>query len=116
MLFLIIFSTALIIFNGRFIYAQIKYSVLGPPPVLGSNGSWFPVSSNLDISLNLVIPKIGIKAPIVLTKHTDEYMLQKELEKGVVKYPGSNVILGHSSAFPWYRGNYGSVFSLLNKL
>jgi len=26
------------------------------------------------------------------------------------------IILGHSSAYPWYKGAYGSVFSLLNKL
>ena len=29
---------------------------------------------------------------------------------------GTIIILGHSSAYPWYQGNYGSVFSLLNKL
>ena len=24
--------------------------------------------------------------------------------------------MGHSSAYPWYKGNYGSVFALLGKL
>ena len=29
---------------------------------------------------------------------------------------GTTIIIGHSSAFLWYRGQYGSVFSLLNHL
>ena len=64
----------------------------------------------------MISSKIGVEAPIVLTSALDEGTIQIELEKGVVRYPNSNVILGHSSAYPWYKGNYGSVFSLLNKL
>lgn len=119
LIFLVIFAFAIFVFNGRFIYAQIKYSVLGPPPIrLDSEGifSGFPLSSEAELSLKLVIPKIGVEAPIILTEYTDEHMIQKALEQGVVRYPDSNVILGHSSAYPWYRGNYGSVFSLLNRL
>ncbi len=118
-IFLVVFIVALIIFNGRFIYAQIKYSVLGAPPVhLDSKGlfSGLPLSSEAELNLKLVIPAIGVEAPIVLVEHTDEYIIQKAFERGVVRYPNSNVILGHSSAYPWYRGDYGSVFSLLNKL
>lgn len=118
-IFLIVFFSALIVFNGRFIYAQIKYSVLGPPPIrLDSKGvfSGFPFSPEAELNLKLVIPKIGVEAPIVLVEHTDEYFIQNALEKGVVRYPDSNVILGHSSAYPWYKGVYGSIFSLLNKL
>ena len=116
-IFLIIFSFSLFIFNGRFIYAQIKYSVLGPEPV--KDETFFRGLPNLEgvgDSLRLVIPMIGVDAPIVLTNSTDKHILEKELEKGIVRYPDSNIILGHSSAYPWYTGNYGSVFSLLNKL
>ncbi len=50
--------------------------------------------------------------------------IYSNLEKGVVHYsdtakpgnPGVAVILGHSSAYPWYKGNYGAVFALLSKL
>lgn len=74
------------------------------------------------------IPKIKIKAPIVFPDTNDSNKLLKWLEKGVVHYPdsamfgdpptggGVAILLGHSSAYPWYRGNYGSVFALLEKL
>jgi len=98
---------------------KTKYSVLGPVPVIEhpfEKKSGLPNSSDVDLSLRLVIPKIGVDAPIVLTQYLEESMIQKELEKGVVRYPDSNTILGHSSAYPWYQGNFGSIFSLLNKL
>jgi len=114
-LFLIVFSFTLFIFNGRFIYAQLKYHFLGPSPI----------SFKPDIQLQkLAIPTIGVEAPIVLPESIDEYTLQRALEKGVIYWPESDlpdeegvvIILGHSSAYPWYQGNYGSVFSLLNRL
>ena len=54
----------------------------------------------------------------------DQNKLLKWLEKGGIHYPDSQnfgekgvaILLGHSSAYPWYRGDYGSVFALLEKL
>lgn len=109
-IFLIIFVLVLIMFNGRFIYAQIKYNILGPAP-LGEK-----IVRGLETPEKIVIPSISVEAPVILAENSDEYTLQKALGKGVVLYPNSNIILGHSSAYPWYKGNYGSVFSLLNKL
>ena len=70
------------------------------------------------------IPKIKVKAEVVFPDTNDSKKLLKWLEKGVIHYPDSEkfgergvaIILGHSSAYPWYRGNYGSVFALLEKL
>lgn len=104
-LFLIVFAFTLIIFNGRFIYAQVKYKVLGPKPTIPK-----------DAPQRLVIPKIGVDAPVIALENIDEQLAQKGLEQGIVNYPDSNVFLGHSSAYPWYKGEYGSIFSLLNKL
>lgn len=137
-IFIIIFSIILTIFlttfYGRFIYAQLKYGVLGSVPVdiVGNRNKLIdiadnkdkienklfrlPVSGSVDNVATLVIPLIGVNAPIVLSGNIDESLIQKDLEKGVVRYGNSNVILGHSSAYPWYKGKYGSVFSLLNKL
>jgi LPXTG-site transpeptidase (sortase) family protein len=114
LIFLIIFVFALIIFNGRFIYAQIKYSFLGAPTL--EQETIGKKQGAGDIPKRLVIPLISVDVPVVLVEDNDEYVIQKALEKGVVLYPDSNIILGHSSAYPWYKGEYGSVFSLLNKL
>lgn len=108
-IFLIVFGFAFVVFNGRFIYAQLKYQFLGTSKISFEPRKEFQPQ-------RLVIPAIGVEAPIILPENTDEYILQKALEKGVVLYPNSNIILGHSSAYPWYKGDYGSVFSLLNKL
>ena len=128
-IFLIIFSASVFIFNGRFIYAQIKYSTIGPPSI--SNFTELEVNSNLKaeqaeqiLPERLVIPSLGIEAPIVISQSDNEVALQKDLEKGVIYLPGSSnlnqkgtiVIMGHSSAYPWYKGKYGSIFALLNKL
>jgi len=115
-IFAIIFSISVAIFNGRFIHSQIKYSIIGPPPVTPFNDFTSSLPLSGDNVLRLIIPLIGIDVPIVLAQTSDEFLVQKDLEKGVVRYPNSNVILGHSSAYPWYKGDYGSVFSLLNKL
>ena len=48
----------------------------------------------------------------------------QELEKGVVRYPGTSkpgetgnaFIFGHSSNYPWMKGEYNSVFALLDQL
>jgi len=69
------------------------------------------------------LPKFNIKAPIITVKTPDLDLIYKELKKGVVLYPGStnpsqgySIIIGHSSQYPWEKGNYKSVFSLLNEL
>jgi len=124
-LFLAVFGLLLFVFNGRFIYNQIKYSVLGAPSGASENQIISPKKGDGDnIPQRLVIPFLDIDAPIVLPESSDESVLQKALEKGVAFWPGSvslgesgtMVILGHSSAYPWYKGAYGSIFSLLNKL
>lgn len=72
----------------------------------------------------IVMPKIGIDAPIVEPATLSDSDILKALESGVVHYsntskPGEqgNVFLtGHSSNYRWAKGNYNYVFSLLNKL
>ncbi len=79
----------------------------------------------------IVIPKLGKNIPMVdvaKKRITDPSELQdifmKELEKGVVRYPGSakpgnngtTFLFGHSSNFPWVPGEYNDVFALLDKV
>ena len=132
--FLIIFPIILIVFDGRALLAQINWQI----------DNWFSNVNQNRISLSssevdylisqtpqneqsearVIIPKINVNAPIVFPQTIDNKELLSYLEKGVIHYrdsaeigkPGTAIILGHSSAYPWYNGNYGSVFALLEKL
>lgn len=73
---------------------------------------------------SLEIPILGIYAPIVFSQSTDKKVLAKDLNKGVIVYPGSvlpgekgpTVILGHSSPLNWPKVRYDWVFNNLNDL
>ncbi|MFA5917705.1 MAG: sortase [Candidatus Gracilibacteria bacterium] len=91
---------------------------------------------SLDIDITpyenrIIIPKIGKNIPLLDIKNrtvtgqselNDIFM--KELEKGVIRYPGSvkpgeignSFIFGHSSNFPWVNGDFNDVFSTLNNV
>jgi LPXTG-site transpeptidase (sortase) family protein len=71
------------------------------------------------------IAKISVNAPVIYGLNTsDEKVFQKNLQNGVVQYPGTAqpgqtgnvVIFGHSSGRWWAPGHYKFVFSLLEKL
>jgi LPXTG-site transpeptidase (sortase) family protein len=73
---------------------------------------------------HILIPKIGVSAPIVFSPSADEPTIQKYLQSGIVHYPGTanpgevgNAFLtGHSSNFWWIKGNYNYIFVNLDKL
>lgn len=129
LIFIIVINVAMIIFNGRFIYAQIKYSFIGLPTTsdqLDPKETFVSTFFNKEYLLpdKLFIPSLNIEAPVVISQSLEEKSLQADLEKGVIYLPGSTalnengtmVIMGHSSAYLWYKGQYGSIFALLNKL
>jgi LPXTG-site transpeptidase (sortase) family protein len=70
------------------------------------------------------IPKINMTAPIVFSQSNNKASITKDLDSGVVYYPGSVypgqsgqiVILGHSAPAGWPKTKYEWVFSDLNKL
>lgn len=69
----------------------------------------------------LTIPSLRIEAPIVYAETVSEAEFQERLQKGVVHYPGTVLpgeygncyIFGHSSDYPWTKGEYKAVFALL---
>lgn len=95
-------------------------------------------AAKLDIDLDIapydnriIIPKIGKNVPLVdVGIHSSfdfdhiENIFMRELEKGIVRYPGTakpgekgnSFIFGHSSNYPWMKGEYNSVFALLDEL
>lgn len=91
---------------------------------------------NIDLDITpydnrIIIPKIGKNVPLVDVRldagfdfdHIENIFMQ-ELEKGVVRYPGTakpgesgnTFIFGHSSNYPWVKGEYNSIFALLDQL
>lgn len=129
--FVIVFVVIFTVLNGRFVYANLKYwLVIGPLPVaINANIPKLPISSPritppLPDQAILKIDRLGISASIVFDAGGDLKNIYSNLEKGVVHYSstpkpgldGVSIILGHSSAYPWYKGQYGSVFALLGKL
>ncbi len=77
----------------------------------------------------VIIPKIAKNIPLLDIKNQKigdmtelNKIFMKELENGVIRYPGSAkpgqdgnaFIFGHSSNFPWMDGDYNDVFSLLD--
>lgn len=73
-------------------------------------------------SLNL--PVINVKAPISWGIKNNPDEVAKALAKGLIQVQGTalpgeigNVfVTGHSSNYPWAKGNFNNVFSLLNKV
>lgn len=132
-IFLTTFAVVFLLLNYRFVEKNIQY-VIAPSTIrtrdtLADATRLFPLSAAkeekpLPNAAALIIDGIGIRAPIVFdtTSNVDE--IYDRLEDGVVHYsdtakpgePGVSIVLGHSSAYPWYDGDYGAVFALLSKL
>ena len=79
----------------------------------------------------VIIPRLAKNIPLVNVENNKvgnakdwNKIFETELEKGIIKYPGSAdpgeagnaFIFGHSSNFPWIKGDYNDVFALLDKL
>ncbi len=77
-----------------------------------------------DKNNSIEIPTINISAPVVIGESTDNNVLEDDLNRGPVYYPGSVlpgengqiVILGHSAPPNWPHIKYDWVFSDIEKL
>ena len=85
------------------------------------NDKIYPYSEKTN---SLEIPSISITAPLVIGETTNPKILEKNLNSGVVYYPGSVspgqngqiFILGHSAPPGWPKIKYDWVFSKINDL
>ena len=133
---LVIFATtftAAFPVEHRFVEKNVQY-LIAPGTIrtrdsLGDAIRLLPLAQNvrpkpLSDRATLVIDSIGVRAPIVFNVPDNNDLIYDNLEKGVVHYSntakpgelGAAIVLGHSSAYPWYNGDYGAVFALLSKL
>lgn len=75
-------------------------------------------------SPTLVVPKLGVTAPIIFVNTYDEATIESNLTNGVVHYyqtaepgkVGNSFITGHSSNYWWQKGAYNYIFANLDKL
>lgn len=97
-----------------------------------SEKNWVGVNIEITPYQNrIVIPKIGKNIPLVNIKNRAldnanelNNIFMKELEKWVIRYPGSAepgkewnaFVFGHSSNFPWIKWDYNDVFALLDNV
>ena len=135
MIFTSTFVVVFLLLNYRFVEENVQYivapSTIRSDSTLDAAVRLLPIadlsvsdSRPLPDSAELVIDTIGIRAPIVFGTPDDVDLIYDNLEGGVVHYSstakpgeeGVSIVLGHSSAYPWYNGNYGAVFALLSRL
>ncbi len=131
--FIATFIGAFLLLNMRFVEKNIQYAIapgtIRTRDTLQDAIRLLPLARNaqpkpLPNAATLVIDSVGIHAPIVFGVPDNNDLIYNNLEKGVVHYSntpkpgeeGAAIVLGHSSAYPWYKGKYGAVFALLSKL
>lgn len=126
---LVSFLVFLLVFNFQTIVNQIAFRLNPPKPNPPIEAITDP-SPNADLAQavdapdQIVIPKLGVTAPIVFEPSIAEQAIQVALRDGVVHYagtalpgePSNSVIVGHSSNDWWEPGNYKFIFANLDKL
>ena len=73
---------------------------------------------------HIQIPQIDVNAPVIYNSGVSEQEIIDNLNQGVVFYnnsdlPGTgglSIYFGHSSNYPWRRGEYDTIFSLLPQI
>ncbi len=76
------------------------------------------------LAVTLLVPRIGIQAPLIWSESEQEKDIERDLQHGVIHYPGTAIpgqegntfITGHSSDFVWQKGAYKDVFKNLPDL
>jgi LPXTG-site transpeptidase (sortase) family protein len=74
--------------------------------------------------IRIIIKKINVSAPVILSDSVSDQALLEDLAKGVVRYPttasagqdGNMVLSGHSSNYSWIKSDYNYVFRSIGKL
>lgn len=107
--------------NFQLLQAKVQYqlSQMNPPKM----SAVAPVVQNQQTS-QIIIPSIGVKAPVIYINSVDNGVIAYSLRSGVVHYAttalpgqkGNVAIFGHSSGLAWAPGDYKFVFTNLDKL
>lgn len=130
----------LLFLSNAFYYPAPPKEIASPSPTASdvADERSIPAQDNYSVNtaitssiLNnqLVIPRTGVRVPIVWDSSVDESTMLANLRNGVVHYAGTakpddsiknnsgNVFIsGHSSYYNWDDGNYKTVFATLDNL
>ena len=87
--------------------------------VVSSDGKEIPQKED-----SLVIEKIGMEAPLIISPSNSVEDVEASLKKGVMIYPNSSlpsekgmtIILGHTAPVNWPRVNYYGIFNRLDEV
>lgn len=135
-------TTIAVEFCGLFIVlAGVLYAVANHEALLARLSYWFQESREQTSELTdddilhvadagevqgnrIVIPRLGLAAPLVESRSSEVDDVLTALEGGVVRYPGTaqpgaaglTFLTGHSSNYAWAPGRYRAVFALIDKL
>ncbi len=116
---------------NAYFYPNHSPAKILPEQNLGGQGQNTTSQTVSDVKTNytdkqntLEIPKISLSVPIIFSTSTDKTSLAKDLDQGVVYYPGSVypgqigqiIILGHSAPPGWPTIKHDWVFTNLEKL
>ena len=138
-IFLFFFTISGLVIMGPTIYTQINYYLTSASIAETGINMGLPVSSVDYASIlpvigerkketrqgsHLVIPKIGVDAPIVFMESVSTKDVLEAIKEGVAHYAGTAMpgrignmfITGHSSFYWWNGGKYNQVFALLERL
>lgn len=113
--------------NFGFFFARASLMLRGPAPVAHVPPTAADLSANEASRMapdRLVIPSLGIEAPLMYGTEMSEAAFQLALRDGVVHYPGTAMpgehgnayFFGHSSDYAWAKGDYKTVFATLTSI
>jgi len=100
--------------------SNIKLPAKNPQPA-AVNMAVYPYSEK---SNSVEIPRFNVSVPLVIGQNTDTKSLERDLDNGVVYYPGSVLpgengqiaVLGHSAPPNWPKIKYDWAFTQINDL
>lgn len=106
--------------NFNYFIANLKLFFRGQKSILLTGDTVNQVEQKMAAN-QLIIPSLGISAPLIYVSEKSEAVYQKALEGGVVHFPGTAnpgefgnaYFFGHSSDYFWSKGKYKTVFATL---
>lgn len=118
--FIVLVVLGYVALNSDYFLKQVKFWFNKPQAATNQN----TVEGEKGESNRIIIPSLGINAPIVESAENNESAFQEALKKGVVHYPGTAdvgqlgnpYLFGHSSDFALKGGDYKTVFALLPQI